>query len=725
MSKNIFTRSNEKTKDVNVNTFDLSFQNNLTMKFGALYPVFCKPCNPKESFSIDPVFGLNFMPMYFPVQTRMRANLHFFYVRNRNLWKDWMDFYGKTKDNLIPPYHDCGNPDVFSNICKTSSLGDYLGVPTTLVGDYGRYTSATQYMYNLESRRHYVSEIPATIFNAPDLRSYLAVRTLSEVINTSVVPSNGVRKYHAVIFDNFDSPLIAGLSQKVTFSLVGNTLSDFQNSLLGPDSFLEFYNSSGQPVGFSNNPVFSNSSFSFVSDDVLTQDATSAVLFIHDADSAYSYYTSDGSFLGGVISDLVLTIGGTTGVVVDDIQPDSSPYWSSSSSKSMYQQTLSALPARAYESVYNGFYRDIRNNPYMLNGVAEYNKYIPSLEGGPDTYPYTLRYRNWEQDFLTSAVQSPQMGVAPLVGITSSGALGFMDSDGVSYTADMSVSDDGDSINGITVSRTSEALTSARNLVGLASSGISINDFRNVNALQLWLEANNRLGFRYKDQIKAHFDVDIRFDELQMPEFIGGTSQDISVNQINQQSDSNDMPLGSYAGQAYCRGGSSNTIRHYCDEPGFIIGILSVSPVPNYSQLLPKHFTYNSTLDYFFPEFGHVGMQPITYSEVCPVQAFQESVATSKDVLRETFGYQRAYYDLLASTDEVHGLFRTNLRNYLINRVFNVKPALAPSFLLIDPKQTNDVFSVNTPNDDKILGQVYFKCSVKRPIPLFGHPRLE
>lgn len=88
----IFTRTNEYVQPVKRNTFDLSFQNNLTMQFGKLYPVFVQEVIPGDSFKIKPTFALEFMPMVFPVQTRMRANLHFFYVRNRNLWEDFPDF---------------------------------------------------------------------------------------------------------------------------------------------------------------------------------------------------------------------------------------------------------------------------------------------------------------------------------------------------------------------------------------------------------------------------------------------------------------------------------------------------------------------------------------------------------------------------------------------------------------------------------------------------------
>ena len=117
----------------NRNAFDLSHANNLTMEFGKLYPVLCQEVIPGDTFNIDTTFGLRFMPMVFPVQTRMRADLHFFYVRNRNLWSDWKDFYGRTKQNLKMPYLKITEATAFKRLA-TGSLLDYLGVPTTLVG---------------------------------------------------------------------------------------------------------------------------------------------------------------------------------------------------------------------------------------------------------------------------------------------------------------------------------------------------------------------------------------------------------------------------------------------------------------------------------------------------------------------------------------------------------------------------------------------------------------
>ena len=358
----------------------------------------------------------------------------------------------------------------------------------------------------------------------------------------------------------------------------------------------------------------------------------------------------------------------------------------------------------------------------MINGQPEYNKWLPTKDGGPDQTVYTLHYRNWEPDFLTTAVQSPQQGVAPLVGITTRGDMRFQDQEtGQVYTAKANLAEDGETIESYTVTTPTMPEGNLLALGDMVTSGISINDFRNVNALQIWLETNMRKGMTFKDIIKGHFNVDVRFDELDMPEFIGGVSRRVVVHSVTQtSSDVEGSPLGSYAGQASLVGASGDSITHYCDEPGYIIGILSITPTPAYSQLLPKHFIKRNILDHFSPEFGHVGFVPIKYNEVCPVQTFNAG-----DDLNGTFGYQRAWYDYLASTDEIHGLFRTSLRNYLMTRQFDLKPSLSESFLLVDPKQLNEVFASTTENEDKIIGQIYYDVSVKHPIPKYGVARLE
>ena len=150
-----------------------------------------------------------------------------------------------------------------------------------------------------------------------------------------------------------------------------------------------------------------------------------------------------------------------------------------------------------------------------------------------------------------------------------------------------------------------------------------------------------------------------------------------------------------------------------------MMGLVTGVPIPVYTQLLPKHFLYRELLDHWSPEFNNIGFQPVTYAEVCPVQSF-----AADQPLSDTFGYQRPWYEFIAKYDQAHGLFRTNMRNFLMNRVFNERPALNQSFLLVDPDQVNDVFAV-TESSDKIYGQFYHDCTVKCGVSRKAIPKLD
>ena len=46
-----------------------------------------------------------------------------------------------------------------------------------------------------------------------------------------------------------------------------------------------------------------------------------------------------------------------------------------------------------------------------------------------------------------------------------------------------------------------------------------------------------RKGFSYKQIMQGRWDIDIRFDELLMPEFIGGISRELSMRTVEQTVD--------------------------------------------------------------------------------------------------------------------------------------------------------------------------------------------
>ena len=725
----VFRKTNDYVEQVKRNTFDLSFTNNLTMKFGTLYPVLCKEVLPGDSFRIDSTFALKFMPMVFPVQTRMQANLHFFYVRNRSLWQDWTDFIGRTKTGLVSPYLTLTGDQI-----KTGSLADYLGIPTVT------YDTIPISNTIKPGDNSYIDL--ETVFASQEYQAYQNDYVVGEPFDVTKIP----------LYSTDDNPEHGtrgfGILPNLEYTYGIKDLSlrfQFASSSQNKDTLclLVIVRSEPSSTGSSRNTIaYVQKGFPILSSSGSGNYSSYEFhdVFLPSLGESGSYYLYMEFYdFGGEINDTGVYVPGSSGIYdnasfkanVQSLEIKCNTVGAvglaSNNNYNPFSQDyilpVSALPFRAYEFIYNSFYRNQLNDPFKINGKVEYNRYLTNLDGGKDSFVYQLHQRNWEDDFLTTCVQQPQQGIAPLVGVVDQ-TVTFRDDDGKDYTATAEV--ENGKIKAFNVHTSDMPEGNIRQLVDIATSGISINDFRNVNSLQRWLEANQRRGYKYQDQIMTHYGVEVKFDDYDYPEFIGGLSRPIIVNQVNQTADTPDMPLGSFAGQASCLGDAGHSINKYCDEHGFIMAILSISPVPVYSQLLPKHFLKSEALDYYFPEFAHIGMQPVTYSEVAPISSHIKDVGESFDQgwTTQEFGYQRAWYDYLSSVDESHGAFRTNLRNFLLNREFSGIPKLNGQFLHINPEEIDNIWSIQT-DTDKIIGQIYFNITAQRPIAAFGVPKLE
>ena len=85
----IFDVNSDVHESPNRNTFDLQHKRHMTGKAGIIYPFFCQPVVPTDSFEIDTAIGANLMPMWYPTQSNMRFIVHYFYVPYRIMHDDW------------------------------------------------------------------------------------------------------------------------------------------------------------------------------------------------------------------------------------------------------------------------------------------------------------------------------------------------------------------------------------------------------------------------------------------------------------------------------------------------------------------------------------------------------------------------------------------------------------------------------------------------------------
>lgn len=776
----VFRKDDKHVEKPKRNVYDKTFATSLTTKFGQILPVFCKPVMNGESIKIKHKHTFNMLPFVFPVQTRVRASLQYFYVRTRNLYKDWEDFQFKMKPNLTLPYHKFTNKTK-RTLLNVGGLLDNLGVPVVTyhnvptgigldmpVGKvnfkvYNPYTS--QY----EDAGGKMLKLPQSAWRSLGAMRYMPWEstelsfssTTGDVNAVNFVPyrypikptstgsvnvkyrtdetASGNERYYFVVrvsqyVKDAEYVSVERSGQRDTMAQRANNsahTSSARRSIGQVES-----NKSTEQITRSESTGFEDSfiiieaqpgNTTLIAPDGYVINELIGVLY---PDNEKEYVDDYPAFVSVNPADYP-----EHGVHVSDIGLPWFPY------ANMYKDDettmrISSLPMRAYESIYNSFIRNAENNPYKIDGVNEYNKFLENTDGGADTYDYKLRYRNWQDDAFTTALHTPQHGQAPLVGLVNNGGnnyvVTFANDDGTKnrvmfYSGGTVGTAPGSAVkvlktadSGTTglvesdayVGQLEEAMIEAVNF------GISINDFRNVNSFQRWLENNVRKGYKYRDQIKAHFGVSVRYDTLDMPEYLGGTSRDMYVNQVTQTTENENGVLGDYAGQGYINGESEHSINHYCDEEGFVIGLLSIMPSANYSQTIPKYLLRQDAFDFFSPEYGKIGMQPILNREIDALGSFYDGTAD------KVFGYQRPWYDYLDSLDTIHGKFRTEFRNFVLTRTFDQTPALTENFLVYDPDSVNNIFYVDD-DEDKILGQILFEYKSRIPIPLYGIPALE
>nr|QJB18798.1 MAG: major capsid protein [Microvirus sp.] len=368
---------------------------------------------------------------------------------------------------------------------------------------------------------------------------------------------------------------------------------------------------------------------------------------------------------------------------------------------------INALPFAAYQCIYNEFYRD-------QNLVAPINYKLADGDNTTDIARVaelcSLRKRAWEHDYFTASLPFAQKGAAVDI------PLGQINAEGAVYVNNATA---GTLLDGtpydINVSNNTTTVTPANEMFAVINDGTleptSINDLRRAFRLQEWLEKNARGGTRYIESILSHFGVKSSDARLQRPEYITGVKSPVIISEVlNTTGEDGGLPQGTMAGHGIAVS-SGKSGSYYCEEHGFIIGIMSILPKTAYQQGIPKQFLKKDTLDYYFPSFANIGEQ-----EVKNIELFAYT-ATAED----TFGYVPRYAEYKYMPSRVAGDFRTILAYWHLGRIFDTQPALNQTFIECNPENTTRIFAVED-GTDPLFCHVLNKIQAVRPMPKFGTP---
>lgn len=243
----------------------------------------------------------------------------------------------------------------------------------------------------------------------------------------------------------------------------------------------------------------------------------------------------------------------------------------------------------------------------------------------------------------------------------------------------------------------------------ITSIDITANDGKlTMDALNLQQKVYNMLnriavsGGTYRDWLETVYTAGKYLDRPETPIFIGGMTQYIEFDEVISKSATEttygSQPLGDIA--AIGRGGkpvNNGHIHYQCEEPGYIMGLMAITPIIDYSQGNDFDLNLQTIDDLHKPALDGIGYQDLIQEQMAGETSVYDGGATIDKIKHLAANKTVAWIDYMTNYNRTYGDFAAGeaLDFMVLNRRYEVgnNNTIEDLTTYIDPQKYIEIFA--------------------------------
>lgn len=249
----------------------------------------------------------------------------------------------------------------------------------------------------------------------------------------------------------------------------------------------------------------------------------------------------------------------------------------------------------------------------------------------------------------------------------------------------------------------------AGGITELTSIDITANDGKlTMDALNLQQKVYNMLnriavsGGTYRDWLETVYTAGKYLDRPETPVFIGGMTQYIEFDEVISKSatetEYGSQPLGDIA--AIGRGGkpvNNGHVHYQCEEPGYIMGLMAITPMIDYSQGNDFDLNLQTIDDLHKPALDGIGYQDLIQEQMVGETSVYNGGGTIDKIKHLAANKTVAWIDYMTNYNRTYGDFAAGeaLDFMVLNRRYEVSNnnTIEDLTTYIDPQKYIEIFA--------------------------------